>query len=395
MKIKSWISAVIHWPHAWICLLVFITLVLHFSIITQPRTYIADEGYYVADAKSIIAHQGTLTPEHPPLGKLFIINGIRIFGDNPLGWRFFSVIFGTISIVLLYFICRRLKLGNNATLIATGLFAFENLSFIQASVAMLDVYYLTFMLAALLFFISRKYFLAGILAAFSMLSKLNGSAILGVFFLYWLLTEQNNWRQIVVPVITASVSFLALLPLMNYALFSQMTNPFQAVQIMLSGVGSNTFSHAALRFDGSLPWDWLMNGGAIIYHSEPQYIAILSFTISIFIIPCVLYLLYKSIKSDRSSLLSLIWFACNFLPWIAISLVFNRTTYVYYMYPAVIGLTIGIGLGAGELLDFWNRSKQSTIASLGRASVWTYLTIHIIIFAVFSPLTPSLIKWLV
>ena len=395
MKIKSWISFLRRWPHTWICLIALITLILHFCMITRPATYIADEGYYVADAKSIIAHQGTITPEHPPLGKLFIVSGIRILGDNPWGWRFFSVIFGTISIILLYLICRRLKLKNNVVLIATGLFAFENLSFIQASIAMLDVYCLTFMLAALLFFLSRKYFWAGIFAAFSILSKLNGVSILGVFFLYWLFTERKNWRMVVIPIVTASVSFLALLPILDYGLFFKIVNPFQLIQYLLHGMSSNTFSHVALRLNGSLPWDWLMNGGAIIYHAAPQYIAILSFSISIFIIPCILYLIYKSIKSDRRALLALTWFACNFLPWIAISLFFNRTTYIYYMYPVIIAFSIGISQGLGELSDYWNKNRPDKIASLKRLSIPVYLVLHVIVFAALSPLAPPLINWIV
>jgi dolichyl-phosphate-mannose--protein O-mannosyl transferase len=138
-----------------------------------------------------------------------------------------------------------------------------------------------------------------------------------------------------------------------------------------------------------------MNGGAIIYHAAPQYIAILSFSISIFIIPCILYLIYKSIKSDRRALLALTWFACNFLPWIAISLFFNRTTYIYYMYPVIIAFSIGISQGLGELSDYWNKNRPDKIASLKRLSIPVYLVLHVIVFAALSPLAPPLINWIV
>ena len=70
-----------------------------------------------------------LRPEHPPLGKLIIVAGIEIFGDNPWGWRFFPILFGTASIVLFYFLCRRLDMSRNASNIATFLLAFENMTF--------------------------------------------------------------------------------------------------------------------------------------------------------------------------------------------------------------------------------------------------------------------------
>ena len=90
------------WEYIWLCLLVLVVLVMHFSIITQPAEPIFDEQHYVTDARSILQGHGTLHPEHPPLGKLLIAFGIVIFGDNPFGWRFFSSVFGTIGIVVFY-----------------------------------------------------------------------------------------------------------------------------------------------------------------------------------------------------------------------------------------------------------------------------------------------------
>ena len=134
------------WEYIWLCLLVLAILAMHFSVITQPAEPIFDEQHYVPDAISILQGDGTLRPEHPSLGKLFIVLGISLFGDNPLGWRFFSILFGTICIVLFYLVCRQLAMSQRASLLATFLLALDNLSFVQASVAMLDVYSLAFML---------------------------------------------------------------------------------------------------------------------------------------------------------------------------------------------------------------------------------------------------------
>jgi len=87
------------WEYIWLCLLVVATLAMHFTIITIPDQPIFDELHYVPDTRSILQGDGTLRFEHPPLGKLFIVAGIFAFGDNPIGWRFFSVLCGTVSIV--------------------------------------------------------------------------------------------------------------------------------------------------------------------------------------------------------------------------------------------------------------------------------------------------------
>ena len=39
--------------------------------------------------------------EHPLLGKFLIGWGIKLFGDNAWGWRFFSCVFGTLSTLFL------------------------------------------------------------------------------------------------------------------------------------------------------------------------------------------------------------------------------------------------------------------------------------------------------
>jgi len=106
------------WEYFGLCLLVLVILTMHFSTIMQPDVVVFDEKFYVDDANSILQGDDTLRPEHPPLGKLFIVFGMLLFGDNPLGWRFFSVLLGTVCIVLLYLICRRLELPKGALFLA-------------------------------------------------------------------------------------------------------------------------------------------------------------------------------------------------------------------------------------------------------------------------------------
>lgn len=111
------------WEYTWLCLLVVIILALHFSVIKIPDKTVFDEVHYITDARGVISGSETVRGEHPPLGKLFVIAGMLIFGDNPLGWRFFSVILGTISIVLFYLICRNLSMSKRASFLATFLLA--------------------------------------------------------------------------------------------------------------------------------------------------------------------------------------------------------------------------------------------------------------------------------
>ena len=81
------------WKYSGIAVILAVSLILHFALISSPNDYVQDEGYYVQEALRIIGGGGMEHPEHPPLGKLFTVYGIQIFGDNPFGWRVFPVLF--------------------------------------------------------------------------------------------------------------------------------------------------------------------------------------------------------------------------------------------------------------------------------------------------------------
>ncbi|HEX3606334.1 MAG TPA: glycosyltransferase family 39 protein, partial [Candidatus Dormibacteraeota bacterium] len=80
---------------------------------------IGDEPYYVNAARVILgqapgADSGFTSATagidpvvaHPPLVKVLIAASIRVFGDNPLGWRFPSILFGSIALLAMYWLVR-------------------------------------------------------------------------------------------------------------------------------------------------------------------------------------------------------------------------------------------------------------------------------------------------
>src|ERR1700686_5753227 len=77
---------------------------LLFGIKTAP-VMLYDEGYWVPEAKVFILGP---TPgshadqEKPPLGKLILSVGIRAAGDNALGWRVPSALFGALALVAIF-----------------------------------------------------------------------------------------------------------------------------------------------------------------------------------------------------------------------------------------------------------------------------------------------------
>ena len=384
VKLKQGLRWIWGWEYFWLCLLVVLVLALHFSTIMQPTQLVFDEQYYVEDARSILQGQDTLYPEHPPLGKLTIAAGILLFGDNPLGWRFFSVIFGALGIALFYLICRKLAMSKEATFLATFLLAVENLTFVQASVAMLDVYSLTFMLGSFLLYLQGRYKLSGVSVGLGGLAKLSGALAFPAIFLHWLFTRRANFRRIFTMMLLAPISFLTLMPLFDFAVWGRWLNPITRVETMLSLSGRLTFAntdYVAL----SRPWDWILHPEVMTYWGEPHYIAAISFTIWALIIPSVVYMVFRAARSNDAAIFGLLWFASTYLFWIPVSCITDRISFVYYFYPTVGAICIGLGLGLSQLWGIWQTRRTGKLRWVAGVAVSGYLLLHIIVFVILSP----------
>jgi len=374
------------WEYFWVCLLVLVTVAMHFSIISQPNTPIFDEQYYVEDARQVLSGEGAIRPEHPPLGELFIVFGMFLFGDTPIGWRFFSMVFGSISIVLLYLICRRLALSKKIAFLATFLLALENLSFIQASVAMLDVYSLTFMLAAFWFYLRGDYPFAGVSICLSTLAKLTGALALPVIALHWLLARRDRSVHFWASMVLAPLLFLQLLPLFDFFITGHLIDPISRIRNFFTLNASVTFSYATHPY-ASRPWEWLLRPQIMPYWYTPHYTAIISFTIWALVIPSMLYLLFRAKKGNSPALFAILWFASTYLVWIPLELLTDRLTYVYYFYPTVGAICIGVSLGLSQLSKIGQTRRGSRLRWLAISIIAAYLVAHVAIFATLSPLT--------
>lgn len=392
MEIKNILSRIYKWEFFWLCAIVIITLAMHFSIINQVKGPILDEVYYYGsaqgsekgDAYSIINNHVDLRQEHPPLGKLFVVGGIKIFGDNPVGWRVPSIAMGTIGIILFYFICRRLNMSRRASSIATFLLGFENFSFMFASIAMLDVFFVTLTLAFFLLYLYRQYLLSGIFIGLAALSKLFAAMATPTLLIHWLFTKTKQTRWFALTILAAPISFVALLPLFNFAITREFQNPLVRIKDMLTLSGSLTFAnttHPAM----SRPWDWLLNYQPMAFWYAPHYTGAVNLSIWVFMIPIVLYMIYRAIKGSDAGLFGTAWFFGTFLLWIPVSILTNRISFVYYFYPTIGALCIGLGLGLNEALE-WVSSKTRKIKVPVIAGIIAFFIFHLASFVILSPI---------
>ncbi len=131
---------------------------VRFDRLRVPRTIIFDETYYVKDAWSILQHGvewNVLPPAQanaiivaghtnffmpcngtsacgeyvvqPEMGKLLIAAGEWLFGLNSFGWRFASAVFGSLAILLMCRIARRMTRSTLLGCVAGLLLAVDGL----------------------------------------------------------------------------------------------------------------------------------------------------------------------------------------------------------------------------------------------------------------------------
>lgn len=121
------------------------------AITFRSGTYF-DEIYHARTAYEIAHGMSNYEWTHPPLGKVFISLGVRMFGMNPFGWRIIGVLFGIGMIPFMYFFGRRLfKNRTWAAGALTFLFTFDFMHFTQTRIATIDVYG-TFFIIAMFYF---------------------------------------------------------------------------------------------------------------------------------------------------------------------------------------------------------------------------------------------------
>jgi dolichyl-phosphate-mannose-protein mannosyltransferase len=390
MEMKKLLLRAYHWEYIWLCLLVLVTLGMHFYIIDKPSELILDEQHYINDARNIITSHETLRPEHPPLGKLFIVAGIKVLGDNPWGWRIFPILFGTATIVLFYFLCRRLNMSRTAASIATFLLALENLTFLQASVAMLDVFYLTFMVAAFLLYASRRYINSGIAIGLGALSKLNGALGGPALVIHWIFTREGRSRWFLLTLIFAPLAFIELMipfDLLIAQHFSAISDPLHRIIYMLQTSETLTFS-TVNHPNMAHPWEWLINYNTMPYYITPHYTGAISFSIWALIIPTFAYMIYLSIQKNDAALFGAAWFTSTFVLWIPLILITNRVTYIYYFYQSVGAICMGLGIGLAKLLTIFQERTTGKLRWAALSIVLFYLAVHAASFVILSPVFP-------
>jgi len=152
--------------------LTMLALFLRLWKLGTPAEFQFDETYYAKDAWSLVNNgfvqgyvdgandrildgetQGLWTGEpsmivHPEVGKWLIGAGEAVFGMDPVGWRISSAVVGSLMVLVMCRLARRLTGSTALGLVAGLLLMLDGLHFVLSRLALLDIFLAFFTLCA-------------------------------------------------------------------------------------------------------------------------------------------------------------------------------------------------------------------------------------------------------
>jgi dolichyl-phosphate-mannose-protein mannosyltransferase len=385
--------------HILIAILV-ITILLRLYRINYPNKYVFDEVYHAFTAKEfLVGHKEawewwTKPPPgvayewtHPPLAKEIMAASMYIFtSTDAWAWRLPGVLMGTLATLLVYLLGIKLLNKKSYALIATFVFSFDGLNFVQSRTGMNDIYYVTFALASLLFILNKKFFLSAILFGLAISSKWAAIYLVGMYMgmgFYYFILQKNKKNYITHNFIFLSkiFSYFIFIPpiiyLISYLPFFALGHSFnQFIQLQQQIWWYHTGLKATHNYSSPW-WSWPLNLYPVWYFVDYQKNTVSNIFTSgnpiLFWVGSVSILLtiIEFIKTkSRKLLFILLGFFTFWLPW-SLS---PRIMFLYHFSPSVPFLCLCLAQQLGPELD--DKKRKFTVYILLLLIVLGFITIY-------------------
>ncbi len=375
-----------------------------------------DEIYHGRTAYENIKNIYPYEITHPPLGKIIISLGIRIFGMTPFGYRFMGAFFGVLMLLPLYILLKNMFGKTKVAMCGTLLFAFEFMHFTQTRIATIDTYGVFFTLLSFLFmwrwmtapytaklrttwldlFLCGLSFGLGCACKWTVLYAGVGLAAL------WLLRAIMKYRAvglghygrellgtiglsvlffIVIPVIIYCLSYIPYGLALGYKMPGMLTDGNYYKLIWDNQVYMLTYHNGVNQTHpySSRWYQWLFDVRPILYYlqyngeTKSAFGAFNSPLISWAGLAALISIVFAFWKRRKPQAV-LIWagYLFQFLPWVIIT----RTTFAYHYFGCILFLTIAISFVFDELIE--RRSKNDKL-------VYAFTGLNTALFVLFYP----------
>jgi dolichyl-phosphate-mannose-protein mannosyltransferase len=382
-------------PRLILGLILLLTALIRFWNLGTPDKLVFDEVYYVDGAKDYLTNGVETTKGaaefvvHPPVGKWLIALGIQILGDSPAGWRLSAAIFGTFSILLIYFVALRLFSSQFLALVSAGLMSIDGLHLVMSRTALLDIFLMFFLLAAFLALLHERHIVAALLLGLALGTKWSAIYFIAPILIYLLVINRRR-VLLYLPIIPITYFFTWSGWLISDKGWSRdySSNPlislFQYHREILNFHTGLTTEHS---YEAS-PWNWLVLGRPTsFFYESPKSCGAESCSQEILamgtpiiwwfgLIALFITLGYFITRRERGAGLILLALLSNYLPWLLFP---ERTTFYFYAIAFLPYLILAITYSIKLYLE--DEAKQPKRIQ----NVYAALGLTALIFAYFAP----------
>ena len=382
-------------PRLILGLILLLTALIRFWNLGTPDKLVFDEVYYVDGAKDYLTNGVETTKGaaefvvHPPVGKWLIALGIQILGDSPAGWRLSVAIFGTFSILLIYFVALRLFSSQFLALVSAGLMSIDGLHLVMSRTALLDIFLMFFLLAAFLALLHERHIVAALLLGLALGTKWSAIYFIAAILIYLLVINRRR-ALLYLPIIPITYLFTWSGWLISDKGWSRdySSNPlislFQYHREILNFHTGLTTEHS---YEAS-PWNWLVLGRPTsFFYESPKSCGAESCSQEILamgtpiiwwfgLIALFITLGYFITRRERGAGLILLALLSNYLPWLLFP---ERTTFYFYAIAFLPYLILAITYSIKLYLE--DEAKQPKRIQ----NVYAALGLTALIFAYFAP----------
>ena len=396
-----------------------------------------DEIYHARTAEENIQNIYPYEVSHPPLGKLILSLGIRMFGMTPFGWRFMGTLFGVLMLPLLYVFLKNLFGKTAVAFCGTTLFAFDFMHLVQTRIATIDTYGVIFILA-MYFFMYRwltvppdvklrrsvlPLFLCGLMFGIGCACKwtaVYAGVGLAVLWVIGLILKKREWSGapgtpgfagFFFGTCALSVVFFIAIPLViycasyyPYAKAAGDTSLPNLLKIVWENQKFMLHYHEGVHDShpySSRWYQWLFDIRPILYYRDLSQsgqglkAAFASFNnplVSWAGLGCIVITAIQTFREKSAKALFItIGYLSQLLPWVFIS----RTTFAYHYFPSMLFLVLAISYAMDGMLSRRRKGARLAVYGLTGCAAGLYAAFYPVLIGLTVPMayTTNFLRW--
>lgn len=366
-----------------------------------------DEVYHGRTAYELVHDLPLYEITHPPLGKLLMSVGVRIFGMTPLGWRFSSAVLGILLVPLLYVFAWKLWHDRWMAFFCTALHGMGFMHFTLSRIATIDIHVAFFVMLMFLFMLgflqqwlgsqeNRKkellwLFFCGVSTGCAIATKWTGfyaavglAVLLIMALVYRLRTREWNRKEKghLWMLFLACVVFFVVIPLLIYCLsyFPYLSrNPGKGLlSVVMENMQYMLTYHNGVKkahpFESQW-YEWLIDKrplwDAVTWFEDGRISSISTFGNPLILwggLAAFLYNVYLVFqKKEKRALFLCMAYLSMLVPWFFV----HRTVFIYQYFISTIFLVLLLG-------NMFAHRKR-------RREMYGFLLLAVLLFCVFYP----------